>query len=299
MNYPNAPGKSPKTCCAYAAMLFATVLVLLSGSDVKANTMRTSLATGESTWFVNMQRFAQSAHSAFTCDECHGSMLESGRQHPDETRPDFLKRSATQAYDYRRCRKCHELAFKRYQTGGHAKARQEEKTKPKLNPDRAAELRTAPTCGDCHNSHYVRSGRTRIDVGRAMVGVCGRCHPAHTSSYLDNIHGKLGVHLANAEAAFCSDCHGAHTVDALKKQENALTVCRRCHHQAGEKFTGIVVHASLDLVSAAQTETKKSLVWIQRIRWMAIAMVALSLAFFIGHSFLWLLREIHEKLRKH
>jgi hypothetical protein len=44
---------------------------------------------------------------------------------------------------------------------------------------------------------------------------------------------------------------------------------------------------------------RQSILWIQRIKLAATAVVALSLIFFFGHSLLWLLRELHEKLRKH
>lgn len=309
MNYPNAQrgirntrSGSRKIGGRYAVMVFSAVFVLVSGGFDRANAMRVPPSAGESAWFIDMNRFARSAHAGFTCVECHGTMMTADRQHPDEKRADFLKRSATRTYDYDRCRKCHERSFKRYQAGGHAKARQEEKNKPQVAKTDSLEKRTAPTCGACHASHYVRSGQSRVDVGRRMMDVCGGCHPAHTESYRDNIHGRTGVDLGNPKAAFCTDCHGAHTVDSLKKQETALTVCRRCHHEAETKFTDIVIHASLASmasVSGADAPKKRSVVWIDRVRWAAIAGVALSLAFFVVHSFLWLLREIHEKLRKH
>ncbi len=299
MNHQDARSGSRNICCLYTVLLFAAGLVLFSGSYAKANALRVSASTGESTWFVDMNRFARSAHAAFRCDECHGTMMEAGRQHPDEMRPDFLTRSATRAYHYSRCRKCHELTFMRYEAGGHAKARLEEKAKSKATKVETEEKRTAPTCGNCHVSHYARSGLSRIDVGRRMIDVCGGCHEAHTNSYLDNIHGRLGVDLENAKAAYCTDCHGAHTVDSLEKEQTALTACRRCHRKAEEEFSNIVIHASMESISAAESPKRKSVLWIQRVRWITVAIVALSLAFFVVHSFLWLLREIHEKLRKH
>ncbi len=299
MNHPNAQSGSIKTYFQCAVLILVALFILICGNCNSTSAMPVPGSIGDSAWFVDMNRFGQSAHAGFQCSECHGTMVEAGLQHPDEKRPDFLKRSATRTYDYSRCRKCHELSFKRYQEGGHAKARQEEKTKLKSAKDDAGEKRMAPTCGDCHVSHYVRSGLSRIDVGRRMMDVCGSCHPAHTISYLDNIHGKLGVDLENPKAAFCTDCHGAHTVDSLKKQPDALTVCRRCHQKAEAEFTNIVIHASLESISAAETQKDASVLWIQRVRWAAIAAVVISLAFFVVHSFLWLLREIHEKLRKH
>jgi len=50
---------------------------------------------------------------------------------------------------------------------------------------------------------------------------------------------------------------------------------------------------------AKESPKSSSIVWIQRVQTVAIAVVALSLIFFFGHTILWLLREKHEKLRKH
>ena len=269
------------------------------GNDDSAIARPVPGSTGDSAWFVDMKRFSQSAHASFQCSECHGTMTENGRKHPDEKRPDFLKRSATRTYDYSRCRKCHELSYRRYLEGGHAKARQEEKKKGKKVVDGTGMDRMAPTCGDCHVSHYVRSSLQRVEVGRNMIDVCGGCHPAHTTSYLDNIHGRLAIDLKDARAALCTDCHGAHTVDSLDKQKNALTICQRCHRRAENEFTGIVIHATLESAAAAETKKETSIKWIQRIRWVAVIIVIFSLTFFVAHSVLWLLREIHEKLRKH
>ena len=148
-------------------------------------------------------------------------------------------------------------------------------------------------------SHYERAGLSRVAVGKRMLRVCGRCHPAQAASYHSNIHGRAGIDLGNPKAAFCTDCHGAHTVDSLKKPQTALLACQRCHPKAQAEFTGIVIHASPESVSAADSPKKAEVAWIQRVRWVALVVLVLSLAFFVTHSFLWLLREIHEKLRKH
>jgi hypothetical protein len=252
-----------------------------------------------SDWFIDMNRFSLSAHATLKCLDCHGSMREDGGAHPDEKRPGFLKQSATRVYDYERCAKCHALSYKRYLEGGHAKALREEKNPPREKKPLAGEKMMAPTCGECHASHYERSGLTRVAVGKRMLGVCERCHPAHAASYRKNIHGRAGIDLNTPKAAFCTDCHGAHTVDSLKKPETALLACQRCHPKAQTEFTGIVIHASPESVSSADAPEKAGVIWIQRVRWVSIAVLALSLAFFFAHSFLWVLRELHEKLRKH
>ncbi|RJQ85667.1 MAG: hypothetical protein C4519_03095 [Desulfobacteraceae bacterium] len=253
----------------------------------------------DSTWFVDMNRFASSAHATFNCADCHAAMLENNRAHPNPADPGFLKTPAIQSYDYGRCQKCHKESYDRYVTGGHARARASIASgavaTPAVSP---APGYAAPTCGACHTSHYVRSGLSRAETGRRMLAVCGQCHPAHKASYLDNIHGQLAVNLDNTAAAFCTDCHGAHKVESLKEPEVALAACRRCHPKAQPEFANIVMHAAAEHLSASEAPKSPALRWIERVRLAAIGAVALALVFFLGHSFLWLVREIHEKLRK-
>lgn len=252
-----------------------------------------------SNWHVDLNRFALSAHTGFKCEECHGTMIENGRAHPDKASPDFLKKAATRSFDYSRCKKCHKLSYQRYLEGEHAKALSKEIADAGEDDTALKKKTPAPTCGECHSSHYDRSGLSRVEVGKRMIAVCGRCHREQAASYLENIHGKVGVNLENPAAAFCTDCHKAHTVASLKEPAAALPVCRRCHPKAEAEFTNFVIHASLSGLPDSDSPKRQSILWIQRIKFAAIAVVALSLIFFFGHSLLWLLRELHEKLRKH
>ena len=250
-------------------------------------------------WHVDLNRFALSAHTGFKCEECHGTMIENGRTHPDKANPDFLKKAATRSFDYSRCKKCHKLSYQRYLEGEHAKALSKEIADTGADGTELKKKPPAPTCGECHSSHYDRSGLSRVEVGKRMIAVCGPCHRAQAASYLENIHGKVGVDLENPAAAYCTDCHKAHTVVSLKEPAEALPVCRRCHPKAEAEFTNFVIHASLSGLPDSDSPKRQSIIWIQRIKLAAIAVVALSLIFFFGHSLLWLLRELHEKLRKH
>ncbi|MEJ2476696.1 MAG: multiheme c-type cytochrome [Desulfobacterales bacterium] len=252
-----------------------------------------------SNWHVDLNRFALSAHTGFKCEECHGTMIENGRAHPDKASPDFLKKAATRSFDYSRCKKCHKLSYQRYLEGEHAKALSKEIADAGEDGTELKKKTPAPTCGECHSSHYDRSGLSRVEVGKRMIAVCGRCHREQAASYLENIHGKVGVNLENPAAAFCTDCHKAHAVASLKEPAAALPVCRRCHPTAEAEFTNFVIHASLSGLPDSDSPKRQSILWIQRIKFAAIAVVALSLIFFFGHSLLWLLRELHEKLRKH
>jgi hypothetical protein len=88
-------------------------------------------------------------------------------------------------------------------------------------------------------------------------------------------------------------------VRSLKTPEEALPVCRRCHPEAGAAFTRAVIHASPESVAGEASEKSGAVMWIHRVRKAAVILVALTLVFFFGHGFLWVLRELHEKLRKH
>lgn len=256
----------------------------------------------ESSWFIDIGLFSASAHAPLTCEDCHGEMETNGKEHPDTEAADFLQKEATRKYDYSRCESCHIQAYKRYQKGVHATALEEE---AKLSPQ---ELRKkpleerAPTCGNCHSVHYQPPGQERIQAGQRMVRVCGDCHPEQAASYLQDFHGRAAVDLKNDNSAYCSDCHGAHTVQALDKQEEALAACRRCHLEAENKFTGYIVHASLKSHKDEEDKDQdklQSVYILNIIKGIVSALVVLVLVFFFGLSLLWILRELHEKLRKH
>ena len=282
---------------ARRTMIPVLVMVLLTLPGTAAAGVA-SASPLKSSWFVDMNRFAESAHAGFKCQDCHANIGAASQGHPDRAHPDFLKKPATRTYDYRQCLRCHKVAYDRYQTGAHAKARAKEaaESPPQGLPDHPG--MPAPTCGDCHSSHYERSKLSRLDIGRQMVDTCGKCHPEHTASYLENIHGKAGVNLGNPKSAFCTDCHGAHAIGSLKTPEATLPTCQRCHPEAETEFANFVIHASIDSVSGNDSPKKASVIWIHRVQIAAVVVVALSLVFFFGHTLMWLLRETHEKLRK-
>ncbi len=76
----------------------------------------------------------------------------------------------------------------------------------------------------------------------------------------------------------------------------------RCHPKVEKKFTSYIVHAvktGSDLSVGEIAAKQKSLVWVNRIKIIAIVVVIFSLMFFFSHSILQILRELHDKLRKH
>jgi len=249
-------------------------------------------------WFVDLNRFSESAHRNFTCEACHGDMSDEGTPHPDTRDASRLKREATRIYDYHRCAVCHRESYDRYLSGAHAKALAEEKRSARPGGSDSEGLK-APTCGDCHSAHYGKSHLSRVAVGKEMTGVCGTCHPAQKATYLENYHGKVGVYLDETASAYCTDCHGAHNCVSLKDTNAALEACQRCHPDAGERFTQFVIHPAINDLSKDDKEKQRHIAIIKAVTLIMTIVVILVVGFFYGHSFLWLLREFHERLRKH
>jgi len=249
-------------------------------------------------WFLDMAEFGSSAHRLLTCEKCHGTMEEDGKKHPAPDEAGFLKNDVTRIYDYGLCESCHPQAYKRYLIGVHAKALKEERKGLVLEKSVNEKKGESPTCGDCHSSHYVKAGLSRVEVGKSMTETCGLCHPDQKKTYLENYHGKTAVFHEAEASAYCSDCHGAHNCTSLKKKEVALEACQRCHPKAESKFVDFVIHASTkDLAEEGKAKIKKVKL-INKVKIICLVFVIAILGFFYFHSFIWFLRKLHEKLRK-
>ncbi len=251
-----------------------------------------------STWFINQADFQKSAHGFMDCAGCHpkeqkGIQPGARPPHPDSHSPDYLKDPARKKFDYHSCAKCHLLAFQRCQKGKHAEAWNQQAQEP----PRPGQW-PAPTCAHCHNSHTAVSHQDRLSLGRAQVEVCGSCHPAQKATYLENYHGQAAAHLGNPKAAFCTDCHGAHTTVSLKKPQAALKACRRCHPQAPPSFAQMVIHPSPQAVDPKDKDLAARVAVIQALAMIMAAVALVTVLGFYGHALLWMLRELHEKIRR-
>jgi len=277
----------------FATALAALALVWLAGAAAAAQ------ATPEpSTWFIDQARFKLGAHGTLKCEACHqaemrGILPGASPRHPDPSSPGYLVSSALRNYDYAACGQCHRLALGRVLKGAHAQARaRREKTPP------APGQFPAPVCGDCHNAHYDRAHLDRLASGRRLYRVCATCHPDQARTYLQNFHGQQAVILGNSKAAFCTDCHGAHTVRSLKKPEQALAACRRCHPQAQARFAQMVIHPTTRGLDKDDAALVKRVNLIQALAWIMGVVALITVGFFYGHNFVWLLRELHYKIRR-
>ena len=285
-----------------AAPSFITLSIVLMCSALfvgHASGAPTPVKVPEPSWFIDMNDYAGSAHAALDCEKCHGDMIENGKKHPNEQAPGFLKKDSVRKFDYTRCQTCHRESYRQYLMGEHAKALQKERKVSAEGKVQEPNKKKAPVCGDCHSSHYGKSGLSRVQIGRNMAESCATCHPAQTASYLKNYHGKTGVLLGYDKSAYCTDCHGAHNCVSLKDKKNALIACQRCHPEAETKFTDFVIHDTLVGVPDQDKDKRERVTIINTVRTIALIVVGLVLAFFLVHTLLWMLRELHEKLRKH
>lgn len=283
--------------CNKTIPLFLIQLLIVGGTLLFARPIGAREIPPDSTWFIDLSRFSRSAHGTLNCEACHGTMKEPGKAHPEPNDSQFLQRDATRIYDYGRCRSCHRPTYERTRSGAHAQALQKEK-EGAVSEKGTGPPYPAPTCGNCHSSHYEKAHRSRLEIGRALTATCGSCHPAQAASYLENSHGKKAVYLGKITSAFCTDCHGAHQCRSLKDRKVAWEACQRCHPQAREQLAGFVIHATGQGLTEKDRDKKYRVDLIRTVTLVMLVLVIGLVAFFYGHSFIWLLRELHEKLKR-
>ncbi len=254
-------------------------------------------SSSSSDWFVDMNRFSKAAHWTLKCDRCHSEMTIKDKAHPNRKDPRAMKKNSLRTYDYKRCASCHPESYKRYLIGEHANALSKQEQDQLSGDKPVSSERLAPTCGDCHSSHYAQAKLSRIAIGEQMTETCGKCHPSQKISYLKNIHGQLGVFLQKKASAYCTDCHGAHTCESLKNKEKAWAACRRCHRNASAGFAGIVIHTGSEDVLKKDPKKQADLALIATVKRIGQIVTVIILAFFALQTFVWILRELHNKLR--
>ena len=276
-------------------LVFLVIYLTFTGGISKAWSRESPL--NKNPWFLDEKRLFSSAHGRFACSECHKEIEKDEKKHPDPEKADFLRRDVTRIYDYSLCKKCHPQEYEQYLKGVHAQALAKEKSRRPEEAAKGNEIK-APTCGNCHFSHYVKARLPRIEMGKLMTERCGLCHPNQKKTYLENYHGKTAVFHEAEASAYCSDCHGAHYCVSLKKKEAALQACRRCHPEAQNRFVNFVIHASTKDLTEKDREKIEKVKLINRVKFIGFVFVIGVLGFFYLHTILWFLRKMHEKLRE-
>jgi len=182
---------------------------------------------------VTNESLKGSVHEDIPCSECHSGADDFEKvPHREDAKPMQVT-----------CGSCHEKEESDYfERCVHGRARKAG------NPN-------APSCQDCHGSHFIPPLKSEKSPMAPMnqPETCGRCHSrddleekAHISKRRLIERYKSSVHwLAVKEgkpAATCSDCHGSHSImpsnepDSLVSRLGLLNACRKCHLTVVEAF---------------------------------------------------------------
>jgi len=207
--------------------------------------------------------------SSAICTDCHTSHLILASTNSNS--------SVSPANIPRTCATCHKSIYQDYLKSDHHAA--------------AGSTNRYPHCADCHTAHVI----SEIDKDQFMKEVtlqCGNCHKETAETYLQTYHGKTH-RLGFYKSAKCSDCHGAHRIlrvanpDSSVAPGNRVATCQKCHVNAGEKFSGYLVHGRHDAKPVLNV--------------IFIGMTALLIGvftFFGIHTLLWLPRSIKERRKR-
>ncbi len=271
---------------AALALMAVMALIAACGPQILG---RPTVEAEPSSWYIDIERFNDGAHGGTDCSLCHVDITPEDipDQHPSV---DNLPLDAVELFDYAACGTCHPEEYEHYQQGLHAEV---------LRGERESKIEyAAPTCGHCHDPHYGRAALSRLQIVDAQVRICGQCHPSELKTYLDNYHGKTAVDLDYENSASCADCHGSHRVLSLSEPEEAIRVCRECHPDASENMAGFLIHAEETISPEVDGADGGRYILLFFVQVFFILLTVGVLAFFYGHTFLWLLRNLHEKLRR-
>ncbi|NOY57597.1 MAG: hypothetical protein GXO75_01510 [Calditrichaeota bacterium] len=132
----------------------------------------------------------------------------------------------------------------------------------------------APTCGDCHGTHFVQSKKdlSSPTFPRNIPQLCGKCHRQGEKAavrykgkeqkiiknYSMSIHGKGLVESGLLVSAECTNCHTAHLILPASNPKSSVNphnisqTCSQCHFGVYEQFKNSI-HSPL------RTKTKKKL----------------------------------------
>ncbi len=177
--------------------------------------------------FVDPDVYAATMHAELDCVMCHQDL--SGAELPHE--------GGLEPVD---CSLCHDSQAAQHAASLHGMAA--------ARGDDAA-----PTCGDCHGKHDIRSHNDPA-APTAVINIpllCGNCHregspvsrthEIHKERPLENysmsMHGEGLFELGLTVTAVCTSCHTSHTIlphtdpESSIHHDNIAKTCARCHGQ--------------------------------------------------------------------
>jgi hypothetical protein len=183
--------------------------------------------------FVDAINLQNSAHSKIACSQCHNTV------NPAHVRP---CEGISSKVD---CSICHATEGDQYRESIHGQLF------AKNDPN-------APTCEECHGSHYVLLVKNPLSptFHTNIPNLCGKCHrkgePAAVryvgkehdilENYTESIHGKGLLKSGLTVTATCTDCHTAHhelphsDPRSSISRNNIAATCGDCHYGIQEQF---------------------------------------------------------------
>lgn len=165
--------------------------------------------------FVNGERFANSVHGGFDCDDCHTGFVADDLPHKEGI--DIYRVD---------CADCHEEIYSIVQNDVHHRLIERVK-----NP---------PECIDCHGYHYVKPPEMSPNKAREY---CSSCH--ETKLLMRPFHTVQDVSKNP-----CADCHETEDfLPQLSKSVHHDLICSDCHSAIGSKLDNHP--ANLDKVEIA------------------------------------------------
>ena len=206
---------------------------------------------------------------AASCSSCHGSHKILSKTDPN-SRTNRLNIAAT-------CGSCHAGAERAYLDGIHGQRMQTGDTR-------------APVCTNCHTAHQVTSPESAAWQMKTAA-TCGACHQENYKTYHDTFHAQVSA-LGYVETAHCWDCHGFHNIlpatDARSSiaPANLQKTCGKCHSGVNAGFVSYQPHADKH-----KREANPAL-WATGI--FMNLLLAGVLGFFALHTLLWLYRGLKE-----
>jgi hypothetical protein len=198
------------------------------------------------------------------------------------------------------CGKCHKEEFEQYKNSAHGKDLLEKGDS------------NVPSCVDCHGVHDIHQAKDAADFRSQSIALCSSCHADAKlmqkyglstdilSTYVADFHGTTAMLFPSKtghapDQAMCYDCHGVHDIQStvsasgLTLQDNLLTMCQKCHANAGANFPAAW------LGHYQPTPDRSALVfWIRAIYNVLVAGVVLLL---VGHVTLDIGRVLLNTLR--
>jgi predicted CXXCH cytochrome family protein len=189
---------------------------------------RTDLKSSDGrSMFVDVVKLQNSVHSKISCSQCHNTVNPS------------LMRPCTGITPKVDCSICHANEGDQYKISIHGQL------SAKNDPN-------APTCEECHGSHYVLSNKNPLSPSfhTNIPNLCGKCHrkgePAAVryvgkehdivENYTESIHGKGLLKSGLTVTATCTDCHTAHMElphnepNSSVNRNNIAATCGKCHY---------------------------------------------------------------------